>query len=115
MLPALSPAPPEALHRGVPAGAAKAMAYSHTRSVFKAKPREFRTWIYRKTFLIPKRLRPVTRLGSRVRAALLQELFICTLPVAIYVVVHSPGNAAACFTQVAICASSSSSSSWMSM
>ena len=33
----------------------------------------------------------------------------------IYVVGHSPGNAAACFTQVAICASSSSSPSWMSM
>jgi AraC-like DNA-binding protein len=39
-----------------------------------SSPAVSRTWIYRKTFLIPKRLRPVTRLGSRVRAALLQEL-----------------------------------------
>ena len=41
-------------------------------------------------------------------------MFICTVPVVIYVVDQIPGNAAACFTQVAICASSRSSS-WMSI
>jgi hypothetical protein len=53
---------------------------------------------------------PENSLGSW--ADLDGTLFICTLPVVIYVVDQIPGNAAACFTQVAICASSSSPS-WM--
>ena len=58
----------------------------------------------------PTRGRP----SSRALPHAIAPLFLCTLPVVIYVVVHSPGNAAACFTQVAICASSRSSS-WMSI